>query len=112
MNSVYLVEAKYSKDYKVFIKFNTGESGEVDLQKFMSKYDVAKPLLDKKIFSNFYLDSWPTLAWKCGFDISPEYLYLMLTGKNLFDQKPRKKSETTAVVSNNEHLTRKDYGNL
>jgi len=29
----------------------------------------------------FFLDSWPTLAWECGFDISPESLYLRVTGK-------------------------------
>ena len=69
--------------YKVFLKFNTGESGEADLQKIVSKYKIAKTLRDKKIFSDFYLDSWPTLAWKCGFDIAPESLYFLVTGKSV-----------------------------
>ena len=79
MECVYLVEAKYREDYKVFITFNTGESGEVDLKKTIAKYKVAEPLRDKKKFSNFYLDSWPTLAWECGFDVAPESLYSMVT---------------------------------
>ena len=83
MECVYLIEAKYNRDYKVFIKFNTGESGEVDLEETISKYKIAQSLQDKKKFSNFYLDSWPTLAWECGFDISPEALYSMVTGKSL-----------------------------
>ena len=36
-------------------------------------------------FSNFYLDSWSTLAWKCGFDLSPESLYFMVIGKALVE---------------------------
>ena len=81
MECVYLVEAKHTEDYKVFIKFNTGESGEVDLQETISKYEIASPLQDKEVFANFHLDSWPTLAWECGFDISPESLYFLVTGK-------------------------------
>ena len=35
-------------------------------------------------FVAFYLDAWPTLAWACGFDVAPESLYFMATGKALF----------------------------
>ena len=84
MECVYLIEAQYKKDYKVFLKFNTGESGEVDLKKVVFKHKVAEPLRDKKNFSKFYFDSWSTLAWECGFDIAPEFLYFLVTGKSLF----------------------------
>lgn len=65
------------------MRFNTGESGEVDLKEVVQKYKAAEPIRGKDNFSNFYLDSWPTLAWKCGFDIAPESLYFMVTGKSL-----------------------------
>ncbi len=81
MSCIYLTEARYIKDFKVFLKFNTGESGEVDLKETISKYKIAAPLQDSRVFSKFYLDSWPTLAWECGFDVAPETLYLMATGK-------------------------------
>ncbi|MCK5720740.1 MAG: DUF2442 domain-containing protein [Thiomargarita sp.] len=81
MNSVYLLEARYIKDFKIFLKFNTGEAGELDLKDIIYKYKIAAPLRDYIAFSEFYLDSWPTLAWKCGFDIAPESLYFMVTGK-------------------------------
>ena len=81
MVSIYLLEAKYLADYRVFLRFNTGESGEVDLKDLVFKYKVAEPLQDPEQFANFFLDSWPTLAWECGFDVAPESLYYRLTGK-------------------------------
>lgn len=68
-------EARYQEGYKIWIKFNTGESGVVDLFDLIQKYKVAAPLLDVDEFKNFYLDEWPTLAWACGFDLAPESLY-------------------------------------
>lgn len=75
MECVYIKEARYVKDYRVFLKFNDKKSGEVDLKSIIYKYDVAKPLRELKNFAKFHLDSWPTLAWDCGFDIAPETLF-------------------------------------
>lgn len=80
MNCIYLLEARYIKDFKIFLKFSTGESGEVDLKETIFKHKIAAPLRDLKTFSKFYLDSWPTLAWECGFDVAPETLYFLVTG--------------------------------
>jgi hypothetical protein len=82
MGFIYLLEARYIKDFKIFLKFNTGEAGEVDLKKTIFKYKIAESLRDPEAFSKFHLDSWPTLAWECGFDIAPESLYFMATGKS------------------------------
>lgn len=70
--------ARYLDGYRLWLKFNTGESGEVDLQDMIFKYQVAVPLRDIERFKAFKL---PTLAWDCGFDISPETLYERATGK-------------------------------
>ena len=75
MDIIYVVEAYHVNEYRLFLKFNTGESGEVDLKDVVYKYKAAKPLRDPVKFSNFYLDNWPTIAWECGFDIAPESLY-------------------------------------
>ena len=40
----------------------------------------ATEIRDTKKFRNFYLDGWPTIAWDCGFDLSPETLYEIMTG--------------------------------
>jgi len=83
MECTYLLDAKYKGNYKIFLKFNTGESGVVNLEEIIHKYKAAEPIREKEEFSKFYLDSWPTLAWECGFDISPESLYVMATGKHI-----------------------------
>jgi hypothetical protein len=74
-------EAKYVGDYRIFLRFNTGESGIVDLKDLIFAYPIAEPLRDPAHFADFHLDSWPTLAWDCGFDIAPESLYERATGK-------------------------------
>lgn len=74
-------EASYQNGYKIFVKFNTGESGVVDLHDVIKKYKVAESLFDINEFKKFYLDEWPTLAWTCGFDLAPESLYERVTGK-------------------------------
>ena len=78
---IHVQEAKYDGDYRIWLKFSSGEEGIVDLADIVAKYPVARPLLDKEVFKQFFLDEWPTLAWSCGFDLSPEWLYELVTGK-------------------------------
>lgn len=73
-------QAKYEGHYKVWLKFNDGKEGIVDLADIPSRYKAATPLHDEDVFASFFLDEWPTLAWPCGFDLSPEFLYERLTG--------------------------------
>jgi len=73
-------DAKYDGDYRIWLKFSSGEEGIVDLAEIVTKYPVARPLLNKEAFKHFFLDDWPTLAWSCGFDLSPEWLYELVTG--------------------------------
>lgn len=75
IDCIYLEEAKYLDCFRIFLKFNDGKSGVVDLKETVFRHAVAAPLRELKVFSKFYLDSWPTLAWDCGFDVSPETLY-------------------------------------
>ena len=83
MEFIAISEARYIAGYRIFIKFNNGEYGEVDLERIVFKYPASVPLRDVYAFSQFYLDSWPTLAWSCGFDVSPEYLYEIAIGTPL-----------------------------
>ena len=73
-------EARYCGGFRIWLRFNTGESGETDLEEVIQHYPAAKMLADPEQFSQFYLDEWPTLAWACGFDLSPESLYERVTG--------------------------------
>lgn len=75
--------AKYLDDYRLNLVFDSGESGDVDLQDLVFKYDAASPLRDTNYFKSFRLDEWATVVWDCGFDISPETLYERATGKRV-----------------------------
>ena len=75
MECISISEAKYRGEYRIWLRFNTGETGEVDLKDTIFAYKAAAPLRDPERFADFHLDSWPTLAWDCGFDIAPESLY-------------------------------------
>lgn len=80
---VTIQSARHTTGYRLWLQFNTGESGEVDLQDLILKYDAAEPLRDVDRFKAFKLDEWPTVVWECGFDVSPETLYERATGKCL-----------------------------
>ena len=75
MKCVYLNDAKYLGDFIFLLQFNDGLKGQIDVKPIIDKYKQAQLLKNEKEVANFYLDSWPTLAWKCGFDIAPEILY-------------------------------------
>ncbi|MBU6338884.1 MAG: DUF2442 domain-containing protein [Rickettsiales bacterium] len=79
----YLVkEAKYLKDYKLWISFADGMNGEIDLlQKVKNKDGVFKPLHDVNYFKNFAIVG-NTIAWENGADIAPESLYELFIKQN------------------------------
>lgn len=72
---VHVEQARYAGDYRLWLRFNTGDSGEVDLAELIASEPAATPLRDKVVFQEFYLDAWPTVAWPCGFDVAPESLF-------------------------------------
>jgi hypothetical protein len=81
----YLTDAKHKGGFQFWVQFNTGEEGEIDLEKIlknapgdMGEYFKKHP----EAVQDFYLDPWPTLSWKCGFDIAPERLYEVLICKS------------------------------
>jgi hypothetical protein len=80
---VTITTAVYLDGYRLLLHFNTGESGEVDLQDNIFKYNAASPLRNVDSFKKFKLDEWSTVVWDCGFDVSPETLYERATGKRI-----------------------------
>ena len=68
-------EAKYVRDYVVWVRFRDGISGEVDLSDELHG-EVFEPLLDLTYFKNFTIHpELHTLTWENGADFSPEFLY-------------------------------------
>jgi len=77
---VWVVDAKYVKDYQIWLRFNDNTEKIVDFKhKILSeKRAVFLPLKDteyfKKVFFNRESD---TIQWPNGADIAPEMLYSM-----------------------------------
>nr|VFJ97729.1 MAG: Protein of unknown function (DUF2442) [Candidatus Kentron sp. H]VFJ98554.1 MAG: Protein of unknown function (DUF2442) [Candidatus Kentron sp. H]VFK03298.1 MAG: Protein of unknown function (DUF2442) [Candidatus Kentron sp. H] len=100
-----IAEARYIEGFRVSLRFDTGEGRggpagfcpsvsnysvcnffrkSAGYEKSCTRGEIAELLRDPIRFSQFHLDSWPTLAWDCGFDIAPESLYFRVTGKEAF----------------------------
>lgn len=77
-----VISAKHIKDYKVWIAFDDGKEGEIDLtQKLKNRGGVFGPLQDIGYFENFKIEN-DTLSWENGADLAPESLYELLMQQN------------------------------
>lgn len=70
-----LVEARYVRDFVVWVRFSDGSGGEVDLAGELEG-PIFEPLRDPSYFRLFTLDpGLHTIAWPNGADLAPEFLY-------------------------------------
>ena len=73
MNDV--VEVRYVRDYIVWLRFQDGTSGEVDISRSF-KGPVFEPLRDLEFFRTVRVDpELGTIVWPNGADVAPETLY-------------------------------------
>ncbi len=71
----HLAKARYGGDYRVWLEFSDGASGEVDFAPELHG-KVFEPLRDLAYFREFRLDEeLGTLVWPNGADFAPEFLY-------------------------------------
>jgi hypothetical protein len=68
----YVKEARHLGDHRVWLRFDDGVEGEVDLQDELWG-PVFAPLADPAAFAAFEVRR--TLAWPNGADLAPEFLY-------------------------------------
>lgn len=69
-----VVDARYVRDYVIWIKFEDGSAGEVDLASELWG-DVFEPLKDQSYFRTFTVAEYGTVTWPNGADFAPEFLY-------------------------------------
>lgn len=75
-----VVEANYVRDFVVWLRFQDGTCGEVDLEPAIWG-PVFEPLKDRAYFSAFHIDpECRTLTWPNGADIAPDSLYEYVRG--------------------------------
>lgn len=66
-----LIEASYTGDYRVYLKFADGVQGEIDLSGELWG-EMYEPLKDKTLFSQVKIDEEiPVLVWPNGADLAP-----------------------------------------
>jgi hypothetical protein len=74
-------EVKYLKEYKLYLKFNDGMEGQVDLKAHLWG-KVFEPLKEKEYFSQVRLDQeLGTICWANDADFAPEFLHKNLSTK-------------------------------
>lgn len=70
-----LVDAKYIKDFTIWVRFHDGVDGEVDLEDELFG-EIFVPLKDIEYFRQFTVNSeLHTITWPNGADFAPEFLY-------------------------------------
>jgi hypothetical protein len=73
-----VIEVRYVQDYVIWIRFNDGSDGEVDLKDELWG-PVFEPLKDLLKFRNFQVHpELHTIVWQNGADFSPEFLHKSL----------------------------------
>ncbi|HLA89606.1 MAG TPA: DUF2442 domain-containing protein [Gemmatimonadaceae bacterium] len=70
-----VMEARYVRDYVVWLRFRDGTAGEVDLGPELWG-EVFEPLQDVEYFKRFSVHpEFQTLVWPNGADFAPEFLH-------------------------------------
>lgn len=70
----HVIRAKYKGDYRIWLRFNDGAEGVVDLKDELYG-EMFEPLKDIKKFKSFRIDpELEMLVWENGADFAPEFL--------------------------------------
>jgi hypothetical protein len=73
-----VVEARHVHDHTVWLRFEDGTAGEVDLAGEL-KGPVFEPLREVQYFKRFLVSpDLGTISWPNGADFAPEFLYAKL----------------------------------
>jgi hypothetical protein len=72
---LHVKEARYLHDYVIWLRFNDGAVGEIDLESELEG-EVFGELKDLERFKRFTVDpDIETVVWENGADLAPEFLY-------------------------------------
>jgi hypothetical protein len=69
-----VIDVDYLGDYRLYLEFDDGKCGEVDLLPYINKTPVLQAIKDHKKFTQFSLSDG-TIAWSYDMDISPRWLH-------------------------------------
>lgn len=76
-----VTKAEYVEAYKLWVEFNDGQSGVVDLEPDLWG-PVFEPLKDVSQFKRFHVsETFHTIVWENGADLAPEHLHSRLSAE-------------------------------
>ena len=85
------VEVKASKNFRIWLRYDDGTEGEVDLSDVAGR-GVFAAWNDAAFFNSVRLGSHGAIEWGENLDICPDAMYLRLTGKSPEEVFPALKS--------------------
>ena len=85
------VEVKALKNSRIWLKYDDGTEGEVDLSD-VAGHGVFEAWNDAAFFGSVRLGSHGAIEWGADIDICPDAMYLRLTGKSPEEVFPALKS--------------------
>jgi hypothetical protein len=78
------VEVRYLGGHRVWLRFDDGAEGEVDLGSRLMFHGVFEPLADPANFAKVWVDhELGTICWPTGADVDPLVLWTWVTGNPL-----------------------------
>jgi len=79
-----IVEVNALEDYRIFLRFEDGIEGIVDLKDIIEFEGIFKSLANPSNFSKVSLNpEWGTVYWPNGADLDPDVLYSRLAGESI-----------------------------
>jgi hypothetical protein len=76
-----VVEVRVTGERRLYLRFEDGAAGEVDLDRLVRWKGVFEPLRDPQRFAEVRVDpELGTIVWPNGADIDPDVLYSAVTG--------------------------------
>lgn len=77
-----IVEVKVTEKYRLHLRFENGVEGEIDISEHVPFKGIFAKLKNPAYFSTVAINKeLGTIVWENGADISPEYLYSVLSSK-------------------------------
>ncbi|MES1244327.1 MAG: DUF2442 domain-containing protein [Acidobacteriota bacterium] len=77
-----IVEARATGGHRLYIRFEDGVDGELDLSRLVEFRGVFEPLRNPEEIAKVTVDpELGTVCWPGGADLDPDVLYATLTGK-------------------------------
>jgi len=86
-----LAEVKALPNYRLWIRYEDGVEGEVDLSHLVGR-GVFTAWTDHKVFEQVHISSSGVPSWDDDIDICPDALYLQITGKTAEQVFPKLKT--------------------